>query len=96
MEETIALRYILRSFGIEVEGPTLLLGDNLGVIQSATKIDGMLKKKHVAISYHRVREAVASGTVVISHIPSNQNVADLMTKALSGPLHRELAGMILE
>jgi hypothetical protein len=39
--------------GIPVMKPTILYGDNFGVIQSATTIpEGELKKKHVAIAYH--------------------------------------------
>jgi hypothetical protein len=39
-----------------------LFGDNLGFVQNATmKDDSLLKKnKHVAISYHKVREAAAA------------------------------------
>jgi hypothetical protein len=34
---------------------------NLGVIQNLTIKDGLLKKKHVAISYHKTTEATAAG-----------------------------------
>jgi hypothetical protein len=40
---------------------TNLYGDNFGVIQSATIPEGELKKKHVAIAYHYVREYIAGG-----------------------------------
>ncbi len=43
--------------------PTELYGDNFGVIQSAEIPEGELKKKHIAISYHYVREAIASRIV---------------------------------
>jgi len=63
VEEAISIRYMLRSLGIPVEEPTNLIGDNLGVIQNASIPDLDLKKKHVAISYHCVREAVAAQIV---------------------------------
>ncbi|CAJ1970506.1 unnamed protein product [Cylindrotheca closterium] len=59
-EEAISIQYMLRSLGVPVEEPTNLLGDNLGVIQSAAMKDADLKKKHVTISYHCVCEAVAA------------------------------------
>jgi hypothetical protein len=43
---------MLHCLGILVMKPTNLYGDNFGVIQSATILEGELKKKHVAIAYH--------------------------------------------
>jgi hypothetical protein len=57
IEETMAIRYMLRCLGVQVSVPSYVMGDNLGVIQNATIKESLLKKKHVAISYHRVREA---------------------------------------
>ena len=84
-EEIIALRYALRSMGVQVHSPTITFGDNRGVILNTTIPDSLLKKKHVAISYHRVREAVAAGIVWTVHIKSEHNFADLLTKALRRP-----------
>jgi len=83
VEEAIALRYMLRCLGVPVTEPTRLYGDNLGSIQSATIPDGELKKKHIAISYHFVREAVASKIIDCIHVFTHENWADLCTKALS-------------
>jgi hypothetical protein len=38
-----------------------VFGDNLGVIHNVTIKDSLLKKKHVAISYHKTRETTAAG-----------------------------------
>jgi hypothetical protein len=40
--------------------PTNLYDDNFGIIQCATIQDGKLKKKHEAISYHYVHEAITA------------------------------------
>jgi len=81
-EEAHTMRYMLRSLGIRVEKPTRLYGDNLGVIQNATMPEGTLKKKHVALSYHFVREAVAVNVVSAFKVPGKDNFADVMTKPL--------------
>jgi hypothetical protein len=48
--------------GVKVDHLSYVFGDNLGVIQNVTmKKDSLLKKKRVAISYHKTREATASG-----------------------------------
>ena len=60
-EEAITIRYMLRSLGVPVTGATALCGDNLGMIISSTNPDSELKKKHVAISFHKLRECAAAG-----------------------------------
>jgi hypothetical protein len=52
IEEVISILYMLCCLGILVMKPTNLYGDNFGVSQSATILEGELKKKHVAIAYH--------------------------------------------
>jgi hypothetical protein len=85
VEEAISIRYMLRCLGIPVEEPTNLVGDNLGVIQSASILESDIKKKHVAISYHCVREAVAAGIVNPIWCATSENWSDICTKAL-GPI----------
>ena len=41
-----------------------------------------MKKKHTAIAYHRVREAVAAGIIEPYHVKGEHNPADVLTKAL--------------
>ena len=48
-----------------------------------------LKKKHNAIAYHRVREAVAAKIVQVAHLDGKENVADLLTKPLDGGTFRK-------
>jgi hypothetical protein len=93
-EETIAVRYMLRCLGVKVEFASYMFGDNLGVVQIATIKDSLLKKKHVAISYHRVREAAAAGIVHPMKIDSKDNYADLLTKSLPEKVFCALVGDI--
>jgi hypothetical protein len=81
-EEAHTIRYMLRSLGIKVEKPTRVYGDNLGVIQNATMPEGTLKKKHVALSYHFVREAVAVNVISAFKVAGKDNFADVFTKPL--------------
>ena len=45
-----------------------------------------LNKRWNALSYHKVREAVAGGFIRFEHISTNQNPADILTKSL--PWHK--------
>ncbi len=82
VERVRALRYKLRMFGIPIECPTNILGDNESVVNAASKVEGKLNKKHNAICYHAVREACAAGWVRVGWEPTETNIADLFTKML--------------
>jgi len=79
-----SLRYKLRMFGIPLYGPTSIFCDNESVVHNANRPDSVLKKKHNAISYHKIRESVAAGIIQVFKISSDYNTADLFTKILSG------------
>jgi len=42
-----------------------------------------LNKKHISVSFHMVREVVASGAARVAHISGVDNPADLFTKILA-------------
>ena len=76
--------------GVTILGPTSMLGDNMSVVLNTTIPSSQLKKKHNAIAYHRVREAIAGKVIKFAHIPSTENIADIMTKPLSNDLFQDL------
>jgi hypothetical protein len=51
---------MLRSLRVALDGPALMLGDNMSVVLNTTVPSSVLKKKHNAIAYLRVREAIAA------------------------------------
>ena len=81
---------MLICLGVNVDTASALYGDHLGVIHNATIKDSLLKKKHVAINYHKVREAVASGIILPIKISSVDNFADCLTKSLPIANHNRL------
>ena len=83
----MAKRYQLRMLGVPIDGPAVLLGDNKSMIDNCTLPSSTLKKKHNAIAYHRIREAVAAGVIVLGHVSSKDNIADILTKALGPIIH---------
>jgi hypothetical protein len=56
-ELILEIRYMLRSLGVALEGAALMLGDNTSVVLNTTVPSSVLKRKHNAIAYHRVKEA---------------------------------------
>jgi hypothetical protein len=49
---------MLRSLGVALDGPALLIGDNMSVVLNTTVPSSLLKKKPHAVANHRVREAI--------------------------------------
>ena len=58
-----ALRIKLKCFGIPLSGPTNVFCDSNGVVQNTSVPESTLSKKHNAINYHIIREAVAAGII---------------------------------
>ena len=82
VEQIIDLRYTLCMFGVPLDGPSWLFGDNQSVITSSTLPHSTLSKCWNALSYHRVREAIAARILRFHFIDSKQNPSDIMTKQL--------------
>jgi hypothetical protein len=60
-----------------------MLGVNMSVVLNTSVPSSVLKKKHNAISYHRVREAIATRIMRFAYIKNEKNVSDVLTKPLS-------------
>ena len=82
-EQIMDLRYTLRMMGIPLDGPAWMFGDNQSVITSSTIPHSNLNKRHNALSYHRVREAIASKVLYFIHVDGKHNPSDILTKFLS-------------
>ena len=56
----VSLRYKLRMFGLNLQGPAFTFCDNAGVVKNVSVPESVLHKRHNAINYHVVRESVAA------------------------------------
>jgi hypothetical protein len=84
LEAARELRYKLRMMGIQVNDPVYILGDNMSVIHNTSKPESVLS------------ESVAMGESLTEHVRSEENPADICTKAIAGGMKREtLTRMIL-
>jgi hypothetical protein len=84
-EIILEIRYMLRSLGVALDWPALMLGHNMSIVLNTTVPSSILKKKHNAIAYHRVREAIAATSRIMrfAYIKSEENVSNVLIKALS-------------
>ena len=90
-----SLFFKLQMFGVPIEGEARVLCDNESVVNSSSYPDSSLKKKHCSVAYHKVREVVATGNVLIYYEKSDSNLADLLTKPLTAIKRRPLVQALL-
>ncbi len=76
-EETLrGLRYKVRMMGIPLTGPSYIYGDNKSQVTNSSRPESTLKKKCNSICYHAIRESVAMGESLITHIKTDDKPQD--------------------
>ena len=79
-EQIMDLRNSLRYLGVPIKGRAYLFGDNESVVKSSSVPHSRLHKRHNALAYHRVREAIASNMMIFHHVAGDCNPADIVSK----------------
>jgi hypothetical protein len=74
--------FLVRSLGVDFEGPALMLGYNMSVFLNTSFPSSFLKKKHNAIGYHGVQDAIAAKVLRFAYIRSKENASDFLTEPL--------------
>ena len=95
IETLRGIRYKLRMMGVDIDRPSYYYRDNMSVITNISKPEPTLKKKSNSIYYYAVQESVAMGEVLTTHIRSEDNLTDLVTKVLYGGKRRHHTGDML-
>ena len=86
------LRYKLRMLGVSIDGPCDVFCDNNSVVLNTTRPESPLKKKHCSVAYHKARECIAAGIIRIAKENGKTNIADILTKLVTGVVLRFLVG----
>jgi hypothetical protein len=67
-----------------------LLVDNKSAIELSKNPMHHDRSKHIDTRYHYIRECIENGVVDVDHIGTNDQLADILTKALGRIRHAEL------
>ena len=78
------MRYTLRMLGVPVID-SYMFGDNQSVITNSTVPHSQLNKRHNALVYHRVREAIAAAVMKFFKINGKKNLSDILSKHCGQP-----------
>jgi hypothetical protein len=82
VEQGINLRLYLRYLGVPIREKSYMFGDHESVVNTGSSIHphAKLHKRHMALSFHRVREAIATGIYEFHNINGTVNAADVLIK----------------
>ena len=75
--------------------PVVIYVDNSGVISMVLNPVDHKANKHIKISCHYTRELTVDRVITPQRIDTKDNLADVFTKALTGPLFNRFASMLL-
>jgi hypothetical protein len=80
IDQIVNLQMTLCYLSIPIQEKSYIFRDNKTIIDASSTPHAKLHKRHNALSFHRVREAVASKYVMIFHLPGEYNPADILSK----------------
>ncbi len=80
VEQIVDLHNTLHYLGVPIHERSYMFGDNESVVNSSSVPHAKLHKRHTALSFHCVHEAVASKYVGFYFLPGAKNPADILSK----------------
>lgn len=90
----IWLRNVLRRITSESIGPVILCNDNRSAIDLAKNPVFHGRSKHIDIRYYFIRECVERGEVVLKHVSSSDQRADITTKAMATIMFERMRNLL--
>jgi Reverse transcriptase (RNA-dependent DNA polymerase)/gag-polypeptide of LTR copia-type/Integrase core domain len=94
VKESIWIQRFLKELGrySAVKNANRIMEDNQGAIALAHNPEYHARTKHIDVQYHFVRECIEMGKVELVYCPTEEMVADALTKPLARDRHWNLLG----
>jgi hypothetical protein len=74
--------------------PQIIFADNQGAIKLSKNPQHHNRTKHIDVKFHFIRESSQNGLIQLTYIPTDEMVADILTKALPRDRHeKHMKGM---
>ena len=82
--ELIWLKHLLQELRFENDEQMKLICDNQVALHISSNSVFHKRTKHIEVDCHFIRENIASGCMITSFVNSNDQLADIFTKSLTG------------
>ena len=88
--EALWLKQLLEELKIQLQSPMTIWCDNKAAISISYNPVHHDQTKHVEVDRHFIKEKIDEGILKVSYIPTSQQTADILTKALFKPMFERL------
>ena len=79
-----------------VQPPVILMQDNQSTMKLIFKGRSLLQRtKHIGIRYFFLKERIDNGDICVKYLPTENMIADILTKPLQGVAFRQLRALLL-
>ena len=82
-QECIWIKRLLQDIGFSINYPIPISCDNKNTIKLASNSMFHARTKHIEVHYHFVHEKVLKQEIMLKKVGTNDQLADVFTKALS-------------
>jgi hypothetical protein len=93
-KEVVWLRRLLTELGLDLHFPTVLHIDNQSAIAIARNPEFHDRTKHIEVRHHFLRHKVEGEEIRLEYTPTDDQVADVLTKGVVREKHDKFAGAI--
>ena len=95
VKEVIWLKNILEELNIFTVQPVIIFEDNTSTIRASSNPVEHSKLKHLSINYHSIRDYVKSKDIILYHIQSCDQLADILTKGHNSINHLSISNRFI-
>ncbi|MCO5574767.1 hypothetical protein L7F22_028558 [Adiantum nelumboides] len=88
------LKMLLQDLEIQVQDLVVIYCDNISSIQLAQNLVFHARMKHIEVHYHFIRERILDGDIDLDYVSTEDQVANLFTKALGAEKLRCFRGIL--
>lgn len=93
-KELVSIRVTLADVGQQTSEPTLIFSDSQSAIALARSSRFHSRTRHIGVAQHFIRQLIQTKQATLNYISTEDNIADLLTKALARDMHYSLMSRI--